>query len=409
MIVRFALVGLAVASLASPVRATEAPAGTAQAQSDTDSVEPAASKPRHHARMRRARHTPAAEVAAADPATADVAVADPATAASGASEDDNVAAPRPVRRHPAKPKIAKLLPPARPVELASLDPASPAVAEPNAPAVAAAPAAVEASAADTGVQATVKDSAKDSAKTPAFVSIMPPLRPSFEADQVNTQVASIDAPTPIIVTPDGSVSPMGRIVYVLPPARPGFAWDDDNGAALPGEAIAAEAPPPAQPTGFAALFQPLTTQFPAPSASANPPSFSGRGHNGLDMMIAEHARINGIPVELVHRVVVRESKYNPGAVGHGGALGLMQIKHATARALGYMGNASGLLDANTNLTYAVKYLAGAYRTAGGNFDRAVSYYARGYYYAAKQIGSFRTADRRRGQQEATAQDITAAQ
>jgi soluble lytic murein transglycosylase-like protein len=33
----------------------------------------------------------------------------------------------------------------------------------------------------------------------------------------------------------------------------------------------------------------------------------------------------------VHRVIMRESRYNPRAVGHGGALGLMQIKHATAR------------------------------------------------------------------------------
>ena len=47
---------------------------------------------------------------------------------------------------------------------------------------------------------------------------------------------------------------------------------------------------------------------------------------------------------------------------------------------------AGLLDAETNLTYAVKYLAGAYRTAGGNQDRAVSYYASGYYYAAKRQG-----------------------
>ena len=32
----------------------------------------------------------------------------------------------------------------------------------------------------------------------------------------------------------------------------------------------------------------------------------------------------------------------------------------------------------------MKYLAGAYRTAGGNADRAVAYYAAGYYYAAKR-------------------------
>lgn len=67
-------------------------------------------------------------------------------------------------------------------------------------------------------------------------------------------------------------------------------------------------------------------------------------------------------------------------------MGLMQIKHATARGLGYTGPASGLLDPEINLNYAVRYLAGAYRAADGNADRAVSYYARGYYYAAKRKG-----------------------
>ena len=65
---------------------------------------------------------------------------------------------------------------------------------------------------------------------------------------------------------------------------------------------------------------------------------------------------------------------------------MMQIKLGTARAMGYGGTAAGLLDADTNMTYAVKYLAGAYRVAGGNHSRAVHYYAAGYYYAAKQKG-----------------------
>lgn len=64
----------------------------------------------------------------------------------------------------------------------------------------------------------------------------------------------------------------------------------------------------------------------------------------------------------------------------------MQIRHATARGLGYTGSAAGLLDANTNLTYAVAYLANAYRVAGGNERRAVSLYQSGYYYEAKRKG-----------------------
>lgn len=106
----------------------------------------------------------------------------------------------------------------------------------------------------------------------------------------------------------------------------------------------------------------------------------------LDALIASQAAANGVPVALVHRVIIRESRYNPGLVGRGGAMGLMQIKPATARGVGYSGSSAGLLDPATNLTYAVRYLAGAYRLAGGNHDRAVSYYARGYYYAAKGSG-----------------------
>ena len=91
-----------------------------------------------------------------------------------------------------------------------------------------------------------------------------------------------------------------------------------------------------------------------------------------------------MPEALVHRVIVRESRYQPGLVGRGGTIGLMQIKLATARGLGYTGTAEGLRDPNTNLTYGVKYLAGAYRAANGDHNRAVHYYASGYYYAAKR-------------------------
>jgi soluble lytic murein transglycosylase-like protein len=106
-----------------------------------------------------------------------------------------------------------------------------------------------------------------------------------------------------------------------------------------------------------------------------------------DALVATHAAANGVPESLVHRVIVRESRYHPGVVGRGGAIGLMQIKLATARGLGYTGDAAGLRDPNTNLTYAVKYLAGAYRAANGNHDRAVAYYAGGYYYAAKRLAA----------------------
>ena len=105
----------------------------------------------------------------------------------------------------------------------------------------------------------------------------------------------------------------------------------------------------------------------------------------IDSLITHHARTHGVPEALVHRVIRRESGYNPQASSRGN-FGLMQIRYATARGMGYRGSPSGLLDANTNLTYAVPYLANAYRVAGGNPDRAVALYASGYYYEAKRKG-----------------------
>ena len=101
-----------------------------------------------------------------------------------------------------------------------------------------------------------------------------------------------------------------------------------------------------------------------------------------DELIAKHAAANGVPEHLVRRVIRIESRGN-AASAHAGNYGLMQIRLATARGVGYSGEARGLLDPDTNLTYAVKYLAGAYRAAGCNADRAVAYYQRGYYGSAK--------------------------
>jgi soluble lytic murein transglycosylase-like protein len=94
-------------------------------------------------------------------------------------------------------------------------------------------------------------------------------------------------------------------------------------------------------------------------------------------MVAQYAAANGVPASLVHRVIMRESRYNERAVSAGN-YGLMQIRLGTARAMGYRGSASGLLDPVTNLTYAVRYLAGAYRAARGNEARAISLYTSGY-------------------------------
>ncbi|MCB2130128.1 MAG: lytic transglycosylase domain-containing protein [Rhodobacteraceae bacterium] len=109
------------------------------------------------------------------------------------------------------------------------------------------------------------------------------------------------------------------------------------------------------------------------------------GSAEVNRLIAKYARIYDVPESLVHRVVQRESGYNPAA-RNGPYYGLMQILPQTAATMGYRGAPEGLLDADTNLRFAVKYLRGAWLVARGNPDDAVMWYARGYYYEAKRMG-----------------------
>ncbi|NDR59465.1 lytic transglycosylase domain-containing protein [Aliiruegeria sabulilitoris] len=105
----------------------------------------------------------------------------------------------------------------------------------------------------------------------------------------------------------------------------------------------------------------------------------------LRLLINRYALLYEVPPALVHRVVIRESTHTPAA-RNGPYYGLMQILPATARTMGHDGPPSALLDAETNLKYAVKYLRGAWMLADGSFDRAVQWYSRGYYYEAKRRG-----------------------
>jgi len=101
------------------------------------------------------------------------------------------------------------------------------------------------------------------------------------------------------------------------------------------------------------------------------------GTEGIKAIVARHAAANGVPFSLADAVVRVESRYNPRAA-HAGNYGLMQIRHQTARGMGYSGSASGLLDAETNARYGMKYLAMAYKMAGGDTCRTVMKYQSGH-------------------------------
>lgn len=129
-----------------------------------------------------------------------------------------------------------------------------------------------------------------------------------------------------------------------------------------------------------------TAELATRSAQSMPSLYPGETPQ-MRRLVETYAEVHAIPPALLHRVIQRESDYNPRAFnGAGPYYGLMQILPATARSMGFSGPAERLFDAETNLEYAGRYLRGAWLVSGGDIDRAVMWYARGYYYEAKRLG-----------------------
>jgi hypothetical protein len=119
---------------------------------------------------------------------------------------------------------------------------------------------------------------------------------------------------------------------------------------------------------------------------------SGRGAPGAGLnpgetpqmraLVDEYAARHEIPPALLHRVIQRESDYRADA-RNGPYYGLMQILPQTARTMGFRGEPDELLNPRTNLEYAGRYLRGAWLVSDGDMDEALGWYARGYYYEAR--------------------------
>ena len=122
-------------------------------------------------------------------------------------------------------------------------------------------------------------------------------------------------------------------------------------------------------------------EAPVPERHAEPPLYPNETPE-LRVLINQYADAYEVPRSLVHRVVQRESDYRPAA-RNGPYWGMMQILPATAQGMGFRGQPKDLLDAETNLKYAVKYLRGAWLVSDGSEPEAVMWYARGYYYEAR--------------------------
>lgn len=100
-------------------------------------------------------------------------------------------------------------------------------------------------------------------------------------------------------------------------------------------------------------------------------------------IIERHAALNGVSIQLAHAVISVESNYRPDSRGNAGEVGLMQIKPATAKLMGYSGSSTGLFDPETNIEFGMKYLGQAQKLGGGTTCGTILKYNAGH--AAKRM------------------------
>ncbi|WP_347882267.1 lytic transglycosylase domain-containing protein [Jannaschia ovalis] len=119
-------------------------------------------------------------------------------------------------------------------------------------------------------------------------------------------------------------------------------------------------------------------------AEATQPLYPGETPE-IRQLVNKWADYYDLPRSLLHRVIQRESDYRPSA-RNGPYWGMMQILPATARNMNFRAENRALLDADTHLKYATRYLRGAWMVSDGDEYEAMMWYARGYYYEAKRRG-----------------------
>ncbi len=122
-----------------------------------------------------------------------------------------------------------------------------------------------------------------------------------------------------------------------------------------------------------------TTPRKTASAKASSSPRGGAGKSKYASLIRAAAQKHGVPVSIAKAVVQVESNFNSRARGSVGEVGLMQIRPQTARGMGYRGSVKALYHPETNLEWGMRYLAGAYKKAGGDVCGTILRYNAGHY------------------------------
>lgn len=127
----------------------------------------------------------------------------------------------------------------------------------------------------------------------------------------------------------------------------------------------------AQITNFSASNEVLTIKD-----DRNPP-LKVKSSSNVPDMVRSAAIKEGVPVRFALAVAEHESHFRCSAVGASGERGVMQIKPATARGIGYKGSSRGLNDCRIGIYWGMKYLRMAIKEANGDLKKAAFLYNAG--------------------------------
>jgi soluble lytic murein transglycosylase-like protein len=103
---------------------------------------------------------------------------------------------------------------------------------------------------------------------------------------------------------------------------------------------------------------------------ASPNSAYGEASTWLDPIVSKASQKYGVDVGLIKAIIKAESDFNPLAVSHAGARGLMQLMPATARSLGV----SDSFDPEQNVMAGTRFLKDMLQRYNGDVDSALAAY-----------------------------------
>lgn len=118
-----------------------------------------------------------------------------------------------------------------------------------------------------------------------------------------------------------------------------------------------------------AMPEPETAALSVPTA-AKVTTNTTKNSQWLDPIIEKASRRYGVEVGLIKAVIKAESNFNPNAVSHAGARGLMQLMPGTARALGV----SDSFDPEQNVMAGTRFLGDLLTRYNGDLDSALAAY-----------------------------------